>query len=619
MAHQTAKQLLRINLTSHAIEREIIPEKYIESYMGGRVLGDYLLYKELTAGIAPLSPDNKIILSVGPLTGTSAIGSSRYIVHTQSPQTGLYMSSLAGGFFGPELRKAGYDAVIIEGKAEKPVYIMITDDMAEIRDAVPFWGMTTLDTQEFIKTDLGDEHYRIACIGPAGENLVSYAAIISERRAVGRGGAGAVMGFKQLKAIAVKGTKKVAVASPKDFQAAIKKQTVDISNNPVISKVFPVYGSLLAMPALNEAGIMPWRNWQDAGLPRGSDIFPQSWRSKFVKKDVRCAPPCNVKCGKLSLATEGPYAGIITEGPEYEAQYALGACCDITDQAAIIEADALCDQFGLDVISMGVSLAFAMECFEKGIISKTDCDDEELKFGQAHLLSKFIHATAYRYGFGELLALGVKGMSEKLGKGTDEFAMHAKGMELGGYDPRGARSLALVYAAGPRGGCHKSGGSCNGLAMQEIATGDTRFSNEGKARLAKTSRERRVVADSAIMCIFPEAAVQTGTMVELLNAATGFNWSINDLYSIGERGSNIERAFNVREGLRRDWDTLPKRLLRDNLRTGPTKGQVVDLEALLTDFYTICGWDITTGIPTAEKLQELELMDIAQDMLSYRT
>jgi len=293
-----------------------------------------------------------------------------------------------------------------------------------------------------------------------GRNLI-LSAVISERRAAGRAGGGTIMGSKNLKAVAVRGSGKVAVADPAAFRKAVKQSLQDIANDPVVGKLFPLYGSCIGMPAQNENGIIPWRNWQDAALPRGVNLFAHTWRDKYVRKDVRCAPPCNVNCSVISLASEGPHAGVITEGPEYEAEYALGACCDITNQTAIVEADALCDQFGLDVMSMGVSIAFAMECYEKGILTAQDTDGIEVKFGQAHLLADLIRKTAYRRGLGDLLSRGVKRMSQKLGKGSERFAMHVKGLELGGYDPRGARSLALVYACGPRGGCHKSGGSCN--------------------------------------------------------------------------------------------------------------------------------------------------------------
>ena len=606
--------LLRVNLTSRKIVQEIVPENDLQMFLGGRVLGDHYLYREVHPGIDPLSPDNKLFFSTGPLTGTKAPGSSRYIVHTKSPLTGLYLNSLAGGYFGPEMRKAGCDIIVVEGKSEQPVYLWISDEKVEIRSADPIWGMTTGDTQEFIRAQLHNRDARIACIGPAGENLVPFASIISERRAVGRGGAGAVMGSKGLKAIVVKGTGKVQVADPDAFGTAVKKAMRLIDASPIASKVFPLYGSLGTMPALNEAGMTPWRNWQEANNPEAINLFAQTWRETYVKKDVRCAPPCTLKCGKLCLATEGPHAGTLTEGPEYEAQYALGTCCSITDQSAIFEADALCDQYGLDVISMGVSLAFAMECYEKGIITEKETDGQELKFGQSLLMVKLIRDTAYRRGFGDILAQGTKKMAAGFGKDSEAFAMHTKGMELGGYDPRGARSLALVYACGPRGGCHKSGGSSNTLSMQEITTGDDRFSNTGKAAMAKSSRENRVLADSAILCIFQQCAVSDDALTDMLRAATGFNLSLNEFFTIGERGSNIERAFNVREGLRRNWDTLPARLRREGVPSGPTKGQVIDLEPLIDEFYQLCGWDIETGIPTAEKMNALDLQNIGKDM-----
>ena len=617
MSRITQRCLLRVDLTTRKIDREMIPEEDVQMFLGGRVLGDMLLYNELAAGIDPLSPQNKLIFGTGPLAGTSAPGSPRYIVHSKSPLTGLYLSSLAGGYFGPELRRTGHDTILIEGKSEQPVYLVISDDKVEFRDARPIWGMTTRDVQQFIRDELGDSKVRIACIGPAGENLVLYAAIVSERRGASRGGAGAVMGSKNLKAIAVRGTRKVEVADSEAFRMAIKHTLEDIENNPERSKLYPLYGSMASMPTLHEWGMTPWRNWQEASSPGGANLFPQTWREKYIKKDVRCAPPCNIKCGKLSLATEGPHAGALSEGIEYETEYALGACCDITDQSAIIEADALCDDYGLDTISLGVSLAFAMECYEKGIITGKDTEGEELRFGQAHLLAKLIRNTAYRRGFGEVLSQGTKRMAERFGKGSETFAMHVKGMELGGYDPRGAKSVALVFACGPRGGCHKSGGSGNAQSLRELATGDTRFSTEGKAALTKATRESRVLADSAILCIFPQQVMSNETIAELLNAATGCNWSAGDLYAIGERGSNIERAFNVREGVRRSWDTLPHRLLAESVRSGPNMGQVVELDTLLNDFYGLCSWDIETGIPTPDKLNELGLQKIGKDMESY--
>lgn len=617
MSQRLPRKLLRIDLTARTITCDEITEQDVAMYLGGRVLGDIFLYREIMPAIDPVSPENKLIFGTGPLTGTSAPGSSRYIIHSKSPQTGLYMSSLAGGYFGPELRKTGYDMVIVEGKAERPVYLSISNDNAELKDAGPIWGMDTQDTQQFIKSDLQDDKVRIACIGPAGENLVCYAAIISERRAAGRGGGGAVMGSKNLKAIALRGTNKVRIADPEAFKNAVKQAYKDIASNDVVAKGFPLYGTLMAMPTLNDGGITPWRNWQNGGSEKAVNLYAQTWRDDYVKKDVRCAPPCNLKCSKLVLSREGPHAGILTEGPDYETEYSFGACCDVADQAAVIEADALCDKLGLDTISTGVTIAFAMECYEKGIITSKDTDGEELLFGRGDLLPKLIHEIAYRRNFGAMLSLGTKRMSEKLGKGSESFAMHAKGMELGGYDPRGAKSLALVYACGSRGGCHKSGGAANAQSLRELSTGRDRFLNQGKAAITQFFRDSRVIADSAVLCAFPYGSLSHETILAMLNAATGFHWSKEDLQIIAERGNHIERAFNVREGLRREWDTLPERIIHEGVKVGSTAGQTVDLDELLDDFYELSGWDLETGIPKLDTLKKLGLHMIAKDMETY--
>ena len=616
MPHRIRRGLLRINLDTRKVTRDVIPEECVELLLGGRALGDDFLYHEIPAGIEPLSPDNKLFFSAGPLTGTSAPATSRYVIHTKSPQTGLYLCTLSGGYFGPELRRTGHDMLIIEGASDQPIYLAIWDEKVEIRDATHLWGMPTDTTQEFIKEELGDSKARIACIGPAGERLVPYAGIINERRAAGRGGAGAVMGSKKLKAVVVRGSRQVEVANSEVFRIAVRHALSDIDRNPLVSKEFTLYGSHHGTSALSAGGIVPWRNWQNGSSPKAKELFPETWREKFVVQDVRCAPPCSVKCSKITLVREGSSAGAISEGPDYEAVYSFGSCCDISDFAAIIEADALCDKYGLDAVSMGVSIAFAMECYERGIINNSDTGGLELKFGQGHLLSRLVHDTAYRQCFGEVLSLGTKKMSEMFGKGSDAFAMHAKGLEIGGYDPRGAKSVALIYACGPRGGCHKAGGPSNFLSMMELQRKGSPLSTRERAAVVKSKGDKRVLSDSIIFCIFQHMGISDEVTVELLNAAAGFNWSIEELYAIGERGSNLERMFNVREGLRRSWDTLPPRLLNESPVTGPNQGQVVKLDELVTEFYRIRGWDIETGIPTAEKLNELGLGKILSELNS---
>jgi len=617
MDKRIERYLLRVDLSTETVRRETIPETDIAMFLGGRALGDIYLYRELAPGIEPLAPENKLIFGVGPLTGTSAPGNGRYIIHCKSPQTGLWNGSLAGGHFGPELRKSGYDMLIIEGKAEKPVYLLISNEGARIKDAGFLWGMDTFDTQQLIKEELRDQDYRIACIGPAGENMVCYAGVVSERRIAGRGGCGAVMGSKNLKAIAVRGTNEVRIADQNAFKNALKLASSDLSSNPDMVKGFAVYGSAMAMPTMNEAGITPWRNWQQGCSDKAVNLFIQTWREKYVKKDVLCHSPCPMICSKLVVAEQGPYAGVLTEGPDYETLYSFGANCDIDDPTAIFAVDSLCDKLGLDSISAGLSISFAMECFEKGIIKPDETGGVDIEFGCSDLLPKLIHDIAYRRGIGYFLSMGTKKMSEELGHGSESFAMHCKGMEIGGYDPRAAKSVALVYAAGARGGCHKAGGGSNSQSLGEYLTGDKRFLNEGKAKICFDVRKKKIIVDSGVLCSFTAGAYKMSTIMELLNASTGYDWSEDELYLISERGNHIERAFNVREGLRKSWDVLPDRLTKESVAFGPTAGSTVEFEELLDDFYRLSNWDLETGIPIPDRLRELGLAEIAADMERY--
>ena len=608
------KFLVRVNLTERQWEKEPIGGEIVRQYLGGRLLGNKYLYEEVAPRIDPLSPENKLFFSAGLLTGTTAPSAGRYALHCKSPQTGLYLCTLSGGYFGPALRKTGHEMVIVEGGSETPVYVVIRPDRVAIKDADHLWGMTTDITQELIKEELGDPRARIACIGPAGEGLVPYACVINERRAAGRGGAGAVMGSKRLKAVVVQGDGEIEVANPQAFSEAVRHLYRDFQANPMIGKGFRSYGSHNAVPALTAGGIVPWRNWQDGGSSTAKALFPETWRGTHVKKDIRCFPPCNLKCTKLTVANSGPHAGAFSEGPDYEALYSFGTCCDVTDINAIIHSDSLCDRFGLDTISMGVTTAFAMECYEKGIIDRSDTGGLELSFGQGDLLPRVIRDTAFRQGFGEILCLGTKRISEKWGKGSEAFAMQVNGLELGGYDPRGAKSVALVYACGPRGGCHKHNGSANLQARMELQTGEARYVNDGKAALNKKAADRKALADSIIFCTFAMGALSDVAIVEALNAVTGFDWSVQELYEVSERGIALERLFNVREGLRRNWDTLPSRLLKESPVSGPNVGHVVDLEPLLNDLYRLRGWDLKTGIPTPENLRALGLGHVIPDI-----
>lgn len=605
------EKIARIDLNTGKTSIETIRPELSRLFLGGRGLGAYLLYRDNESGVDPLGPDNKLIVMTGPLSGTGSFGSSRYVLTTKSPLTGIYLMSISGGHFGSELRRAGFDGLILEGRAEKPAYVYIEDGKISLRDASAYWGMTTFDTQQVIKESLRDNDVQIACIGPAGENLVPYACVINERRAAGRGGAGAVMGSKNVKAIVVKGRFDIEVADRQAFRDILRQAGKELAVHPTTSKSMPLYGTTGNVTKMNAAGMLPIRNWQKNWASSGPDrISGESMRPKFMVRDVACATPCPVRCSKLALVREGQYAGTLSEGPEYETLYAFGSCCDVWDAEAVIAADAMCDSLGLDTISTGVTIAFAMECFERGLITTKDTGGMELCFGSHSNFQRLIKEIAYREGFGAMLALGTRKLSEQIGCGSSQFAMHVKGMELGAYDPRGATGMALVFACGPRGGCHHAGGYS--VTAELAAEGKyDRFSSEGKSSLVKATRDRRCGgSDSAPMCNFVAVGISDDTFAGIIAAATGQSFSAENLYILGERISTVERMFSIREGLTRDLDTLPVRLLKEGTTEGPCAGRKVDLELLVEEFHRECGWDLETGCPTEERIAALGLSGI---------
>jgi aldehyde:ferredoxin oxidoreductase len=595
-------KIVRVDLTTGTARKEALSLRDLERFLGGRGLGAALLYRELQPGIDPLSPENKLIFSTGPLTGSGLPGTAKYVVQTKSPLTEIYLLSVSSRHFGTELKKCGFDLLIVEGKAPAPVYLYIHDETVEVRDAAALWGLTTDYTEQLVREEVPGD-VQVACIGPAGENLVRYACIINQRRAAGRGGAGAVMGSKNLKAIAVRGSQRVQLADPEAYRALLKQAVSEIQNDPK-TEVFKQFGTTGNVSSMNELGIMPFRNWQRTHSPIADHISGDVMREHYAIKPTNCHP-CLAWCTKLCAAKEGPYAGTVSEGPEYETIYAFGGSCEIDRFGAIIYADSFCDRYGLDTMSAGITLGFAAECYERGLLGPSDTDDRELRFGDHKGVMELLHDIVYRRGFGNLLAEGTRRMAEQIGQGSEAFAMHVKGLELGGYDPRGAKGMALIYACGPRGGCHHASGY---IIPQEVFSGKyDRFSPSGKGALAKQGREQRVLLDSTILCSFNR--VHKPTLAALISTATGLDFSLDKLLLLAERVSNVERAFNVREGVRRKDDTLPPRLL-----TEPLNGQVVELDLLLDDFYTVCGWDVTTGIPTEEKLNQLGLEEIASEL-----
>ncbi|MGD2148381.1 MAG: aldehyde ferredoxin oxidoreductase family protein, partial [Anaerolineae bacterium] len=601
-------RIMRVNLSSRTWHAEPLAPELARLFLGGRGLGARLLYDEVGPGADPLGPENKLILTTGPLVGTTAPSSGRFNLTTLSPLTGIYLYSICSGSLGAELKSAGYDALIVEGVADEPTYLLIEDDRVAFRSARHLWGQDTVETQRLMRRELKARgEPEIACIGPAGEKLSRMAIVLSNLRAAGRGGPGAVMGSKRLKAIAVLGRGGVRVHNLRGFRERVRDAWSTIDETPFVKQAIGQYGSAVTVGIVREYGVMPTRNWQTGVFEEGEALSPRTFRPEVVVKDVAC-PACTVACSKITCNNKGVWA----EGPEYETLYAFGSDCGIGDINAIIEADILCDRLGLDTISAGATIAYAMECADRGLIDQDVTEGLDLRFGNPGVLPRVVRMMSQRTGVGDLLADGVERFRERTGIDDDSFAMHAKGMELGGYDPRGIRGQSVVLAAGPRGGCHHGGGYVVAL---ELTSGKyDRLAEHGKGEMVKRARDLRMVMDSAMYCAFQSAALGLPVVKDLLTTATGMNWTVEELATVGQRCCDVERAFNVRQGLRRPDDTLPRRLLEEPMPEGPTAGETVDLEPMLDEFYAACGWDVPSGIPAPEALRGLGLEPIADDM-----
>jgi aldehyde:ferredoxin oxidoreductase len=598
-------KLLRIDVEKKTWREEDLDPHILRAFIGGRGLGAYLLYREVGPGVEPLSPDNKLIFTSAPLAGTLAPCSGRFCVNTKSPQTNIYLFSLCSGRFGENMRKAGYEALILEGASQEPINVHIVDGGVTFEDASSYLGMTTDLTEEKLKKSL-KHRVSVACIGPAGEGKLKTANIMSETRAAGRGGAGAVMGSKNVKAVVVGGSNPIRVQDEVGFKQINTKARQLIKENAFLMESLAPFGTAVSANLTSAYGVFPVRNWQKGEFEAIDNLRPQTMREKFLRRDKAC-PACPVACSKITAVDAGPFAGATTEGPEYESIYSFGSCCDNPSMESIIYADQLCDQLGMDTIACGVTIAFAMECFERGLLGTRDTDGLELRFGNAEVIPELLQKMVKREGIGGVLADGVVEAADRIGKGSEKYAMHAKGMELGGYDPRGIKSQALVLACGPRGGCHHAGGY---VIQAELVSGKfDRLAANGKGPLVRMARDLRAVMDSAIYCAFLASAYRLEVAAPMIRAATGWDVDPDELAVTGERISNIERLFNTRDGLRREHDTLPLRVRNEPLPDGPSKGEMLgeDFDAMVDEFYDVCGWDKTTGIPLPERLRDLDL------------
>ncbi|MCP4154826.1 MAG: aldehyde ferredoxin oxidoreductase family protein [bacterium] len=594
-------KLLRVNLTTSEIKKEEIPENLMKDFIGGRGLGTKYFSDEVPADVDPLSIDNKLIFAAGPLTGTIAPTGARYMVVTKAPLTQTIASSNSGGDFGAQLKHAGYDVIIFEGKAKSPVYLSIIDDKVEINDASHLWGKDVYETTDLLVESSGDKHTKVACIGPAGEKLVKLAAIMNDKyRAAGRNGVGAVMGTKNLKAIITRGHNKLKAQNHDLFKKLVKAKIEAIKKDGITGEGLPALGTKVLDNIINENGLYPTRNFQEGVFASTNEVCGEALVEKgYLVKNKACYA-CPISCGRVVKLPNGEEG----EGPEYETGWAYGADCDVDDLNAITQANNLCNRLGLDTISAGATLAAAMELYEKGFIKKEEFGKApELKFGSSEAIVYYTRLMAYREGFGDKLAEGSYRLADSYGH--PELSMTVKKQEIPAYDPRGVQGHALQYATSNRGGCHVRGY----LISPEILGVPEKLDPqalEGKAAWVKAFQDLTAVIDACGLCLFTSFVLGADDYRELLNAATGFDYTTDELMKTGDRIWTLEKQFNMKAGFTIKDDTLPPRFLKEPMPEGPQKGAVVKLDQLLPQYYELRGWD-SKGVPTQETLTALGL------------
>lgn len=588
-------KFLFVDLTSGHSREEGVPERLRRIYVGGKGYGIKLLHDLVPEGCDPLSPGNVLMFMAGPLTGTLA-PSMRACVVTKSPLTGTLLDSYFGGSFGPEIKYAGYDGIIITGRAAEPVYLWVDDGRVEIRPAGDIWGMGTLEANRAIKEQLDDQSVKIAGIGPAGENLVRFALISCEyNRQAGRGGAGAVMGAKNLKAVALKGTNPVRVHDSGAFLQAVQTAYRDLKSSPDIDALAHT-GTASAVPFANETGVLPRRNYYDGTFEKANDISDYGQGRHLWLRNDAC-PGCPVRCSKLGYIRTGTYKGTVSDIVEYESAAMLGSNLEIGDIRAVTYLTRLCDELGLDSMSAGGVTGFAMEAAEKGLLPQTDIGGRQIQFGSPEAAGKLIKAIAYRRGgLGNLLAEGVQRAAAELGPGAEEFAVHIKGLETPAWGPRGATGIALALMTADRGGCHQRGmplGEDLGGALWKDHPVD-RLALSGKAEIVVHYQNYLAALDTLVKCDFGAFGIQPQTYLDLYRACTGHDLGGEEgLQQLGGRIWDLGRLFNLREGLDPARDTLPKRFT-EPLPSGPCRGHRFsseDMQTMLREYYQHRGWN----------------------------
>ncbi len=610
-------KILRVDLSKGTCKTEDLNKEWAQSYLGQRGLATKYLCEEIDPKVDPLSPKNKLIFATGPLTGTMASTGGRYSVITKGPLTGCIACSNSGGYWGAELKFAGWDMVIFEGKSKKPVYLYINDDEVMLLPASDLWGKSVWETEPAIKAKHQDPQIRVTSIGRAGENGVLYAGIVNDlHRAAGRSGVGAVMGSKNLKAIAVRGTKGDKPHDPKAFMKATEAGKKVLAENAVTGQGLPTYGTQVLMNVINEIGAMPTRNWREVQFEGAAHISGEAMheaRKSDGKANLvtnQACFGCTIACGRISKIDEEHYT-VKTKpeywhasgGVEYEAAWALGSDTGIDDLEALTYANFLCNEDGFDPISFGATVAAAMELYEMGAITKKDTGGLELNFGSTEALVTLTELTAKGEGFGKEIGLGSKRLCEKYGH--PDLSMTVKGQEFPAYDARGIQGMGLTYATSNRGACHLRSYTVASEVMGIPEKTDP-LVTEGKAGLVKAFQDATAVVDSSGLCVFVTFAWSMEDIGPQIQAACEGDWSIDNLLLMGERIWNLERNFNLAAGMTAKDDTLPKRLLKEAAKTGPAKGRVNDLGKMLPEYYELRGWT-KEGVPTNKTLDRLVL------------
>lgn len=620
-----AGKIARIDLSTREIREEPLSENLALSFIGGRGINSKILYDEVEPEAEPLSPENCLIIGTGLLVGTMAPACGRGVVTARSPLTNGHGDAHSGGFWSPELKYSGYDHIVIKGKAQEPVYLWVHDEQVEIRDATHLWGKLNNEVHEAIRTELKDETIQILCIGPAGENLVRSACIMhGSKRSASRGGMGAVMGSKNLKAIAIKGRRGIRVANPEGFEEI----AADIfSRKSFYRDILTFMGTpFLLMQEIGQGVSAGTKNMQTALFQEERELTPAIYHKKYLRRSKACFA-CGVRCGRMYSITEGDFAGLWGEGPDWGVMLNLAVQPRTTSWPAMLKGEWLVNQYGMDACEVGMSIAFAMECYQRGILTAEDTDGLELKWGDHEIVLKLLEKIGKREGFGDVLADGLKMAGEKVGGEAKKYALTVKGVNITS-DVRGRNGMLLGYVTSTRGPDHLRGLVFDGYPLQLI---EEKFGSEvndplgtQKADALKWIQDFSTLPDCFGTCklqSITEAMEDVYTLQDyskLYKAATGIEVSEEDLMKAGERITNVERSFGVKvAGWSRKDDTVPNRFFEEPLDAGPNKGVKVrreDLDLMLNDYYRVRGWDVEVGVPTKARLAGLGLSSVARDL-----